>query len=469
MPFAFLRAPTGIAMLLSLSAVACAQRDVRKIFEESCASCHGADLRGGSGAGLIQSHWRTVGTDARWAAVISGGAGEGAMPSFGETLSEQEIRGLVVFIREANERAESAGNPAPRRAETGLVSTREHDFRVETVAEGFEIPWSIAFLPDGRMLVTERKGTLRIIENGRLLPEPIAGVPEVVAQGQGGMMAVGVHPDYAENGWIYLGFSDPGPESNSKLTAVVRGRLRDARWVDQQTIYRAPQEFYTRANHHFGVRFVFEDGYLFFPIGDRGVQQQAQDLSRPNGKVHRLHDDGRIPQDNPFVGQSGALPSIWSYGHRNPQGLARHPATGELWSTEHGPRGGDELNLVKRGLNYGWPVVTHGINYNGTPITALTEAPGLEPPALHWTPSIAVSAIDFYRGDAFPRWRNNLLVSSLARQELRRLVIEDGKVTHEETILAGMGRIREAMVGPDGFIYLGLEGPGRVVRLVPAR
>jgi glucose/arabinose dehydrogenase len=335
------------------------------------------------------------------------------------------------------------------------------------VAENLETPWSLAFLPDGRMLVTEKAGRLRVVEDGQLVPEPVSGVPAVWAEGQGGLLDVAVHPRYADNGWIYLSFSDPG-ENGSAMTAVVRGRLRDGRFVDQETVYRAAPELYRRGPVHFGSRFVFDGGYLFFSIGERGQQTDAQDLSRPNGKVHRIHDDGRIPSDNPFVTRKDALPSIWSYGHRNPQGLARHPVTGELWDAEHGPRGGDELNLVEPGLNYGWPVITYGMNYDGTPMTDRTAQPGMEQPVTYWVPSIAVCAIDFYAGDRFPEWKHDLFVGALAQQELRRLVIENGEVTHQEVLFKNIGRVRDVVAGPDGYIYVAFNDPGRIARLVPA-
>jgi glucose/arabinose dehydrogenase len=318
------------------------------------------------------------------------------------------------------------------------------------------------------MLVTEKPGRLRVVEKGRLLPEAVAGVPPVWSQGQGGLLDVAVHPDYATNGWIYLSFSDPG-EGGSAMTKVVRGRLREGSLVDQQVLFEAPKSLYRRGGAHFGSRFVFDGkGHLFFSIGERGHKDDAQDLSRPNGKVHRIHDDGRVPADNPFAKQAGAMPTIWSYGHRNPQGLARHPVTGDLYDVEHGPRGGDELNLVLPGRNYGWPAITYGMNYDGSPITAFTAREGMEQPLTHWTPSIAVCAIDFYGGDRFPRWRNHLLVSSLAAEELRRLVIEGNEVTKQEVLFKGIGRVRDVVSGPDGLVYVAFNGPDRVARLVPA-
>jgi aldose sugar dehydrogenase len=250
----------------------------------------------------------------------------------------------------------------------------------------------------------------------------------------------------------------------------VRGRIRDGAWLDQETIWEAPFEFYRPGGGvHYGCRIAFDrDGFLYFSHGDRGRQDDSQDLKLPNGKIHRIHDDGRIPKDNPFADQPGAFASIWSYGNRNAQGLVFDPRDGKLWSTEHGPRGGDELNLIRRGANYGWPVITHGMNYNGTPVTPFTARDGMEQPVIHWTPSIAVCGIDFYTGDAFPRWKNHLLVTALAQQELRRVVIENGRVTHQEVLVKDLGRVRDVQTGPDGAIYLALNRPDRIVRLVPA-
>ena len=343
-----------------------------------------------------------------------------------------------------------------------------HPFRVETFAEGLEAPWGMAFLPDGRMLVTERPGNLRIVEADGTVSGPIGGVPEVCACGQGGMMDVQLHPNYEENGWLYLAYSDrKDGRSNEGFTAVMRARLDGMQLVDQKYIYKAPQEVYSKRGQHYGSRIVFDEaGYLYFTIGDRGKRDQAQDLDVPNGKVHRLHDDGRIPEDNPFVGTPGAVPSIWSYGHRNPQGMDRHPETGALWAAEHGPRGGDELNHVRKGLNYGWPVITYGRNYSGTKITDITEKEGMEQPALHWTPSIAVCGIAFYDGTVFPDWQNNLFVTSLKFGDIHRVVLDGTTVAEEEKLFNPGGRPRDVLTGPDGYLYVALEA-GRIVRLVP--
>mgnify|MGYP003937372069 CR=1 FL=1 len=442
-------------------------QDVRRIYQEYCASCHGANLDGGLGGNLVDDVWKHGADDVNIARVIRDGVVDNGMPAFGAALNEAQVRALVVYIREMGARVATQQREFNRPTPTTVTQSEEHAFKLEVITDELEVPWSIAFLPDGRMLVTERAGRLRVIENGKLQPKPIAGTPEVWARGQGGLMAVAVHPHYAENGWIYLAFSDPGA-GDSSMTAIVRGRIRDGKWVGQEDVFRIPAALYKRGGVHFGCRMVFHDGYLFFTHGERGTPADAQNLSRPNGKVHRIHDDGRVPDDNPFAALDGAFRSIWSYGNRNPQGLAWRPGTDELWETEHGPRGGDELNRIRGGRNYGWPAITHGMNYNGTPITDRTEQEGMEQPVIHWTPSIAVGDMAFYDGEAFSKWKANLFVTALAAQEVRRLVLDGDRVTHQEILFKGIGRVRSIAVGPDGFIYLGLEDPGRIVRLVPA-
>lgn len=455
---------TGI--FLATNSVVSAQ-DVRRVYQQYCASCHGEKLDGGLGGNLVDDTWKYGADDESITRVIREGVVDNGMPGFGAVLNDAQVRSLVVYIREMGTQAAMQQRDFNRPTPTTVSTSEVHAFKLEVITDQLEVPWSIAFLPDGRMLVTEREGRLRMIENDRLVPAPIKDTPEVWARGQGGLLAVAAHPDFAENGWIYLAYSDPGP-GGSAMTAIVRGRIRDGRWVDQQDVFRIPAPLYKRGGVHFGCRLVFHDGYLYFTHGERGAQDDAQDIARPNGKVHRLHDDGRVPDDNPFADREDAFRSIWSYGNRNPQGLAWRPGTDQLWETEHGPRGGDELNLIRAGLNYGWPVITYGMNYNGTPITGETAKAGMEQPVLHWTPSIAVGDMAFYAGDKFPKWKGDLFVTALAAQEVRRLVLAGDRVAHQEILFKGIGRVRSIAVGPDGFIYLGLEQPGRIVRLVPA-
>lgn len=445
--------------------------DISRLYQQHCAACHGRNLQGALAPSMLDDHWTHGSSDEALARIIREGVDD-AMPAFKGELSDAEIRAMVVFIRER--RANYSRERTTQIQPTGILPTEKHAYRLVTVADGLNTPWAIDFLPDGRMLVTEKNGRLRLgDERGQLLPQPIRGTPDVRDSGQGGLMEVAVHPRYAENGWIYLAYSDPATDTTGRavsLTKIVRGRIRGEAWVDQETIWQAPLEFYRPGGGvHFGVRIAFgRDGLLYFSHGERGRQDDAQDITKPNGKIHRIHDDGRVPTDNPFSRERGAFASIWTYGNRNPQGLDFDPRTGLLWSTEHGPRGGDELNLIRRGENYGWPVVTHGMNYNGTPITPHTTRTGMTPPVVHWTPSIAVCGIDFYEGDKFPQWKHNLLVTALAQQELRRIVIEGERVVHQEVILQDIGRLRDVASGPDGAIYIAVNDPDRIVKLVPA-
>lgn len=352
-----------------------------------------------------------------------------------------------------------------------------HDYRVVTVAEGLENPWSIAFLPGGDMLVTERPGRLRIVRSGRLLPEPVPGVPAVLARGQGGLLDVVPHPDFANNRLIYLSFSKPIAGEEGATTAVVRGRFENDALTNVEEIFVAD----SRGNGHYGSRLAFDGaGHLFITVGDRQAPPRgdltahpAQDLSNHHGTVNRIMEDGSIPQDNPFVGRDGAEPSIWSYGHRNPQGLIIHPETGDIYAIEHGPQGGDELNLIRPGLNYGWPVIGYGVNYgSGAAIHEGTRRDGMEQPVHFWVPSIATSGLMVYTGNAFPEWRGDIFVGGMAGQQLARLEMDGGRVVMEETMLRGFGRIRDVRQGPDGFVYLAIDdrsgAPTSIVRLEPA-
>jgi glucose/arabinose dehydrogenase len=348
-----------------------------------------------------------------------------------------------------------------------ITSPNPPPYRVEILAEGMDVPWGIAELPDGRLLLTERSGHVRIWQDGQLLPQKIENFPPIRARGQGGLLDVELHPDYANNGWIYFAYS--AEEDGRSHTRILRARLGDGELKDVEVIYSPPLEQFTGAGHHFGCRLAFgPDGKLYFSIGDRGVPANAQDLGMAAGKIHRIGDDGSVPPDNPFVNQPGALPTIWAYGTRNAQGLRFHPQTGDLWSVEHGPRGGDELNLIERGKNYGWPVISYGINYNGTIITELTEKEGMEQPVVQWTPSIAVCGLEVVSERSIPGWGGNLLATALAHQKLVRLVLDGQKVTGQEILLEGSGRIRHVKEGSDGTIYVLLEQPGRLVALRPA-
>lgn len=459
-------------MLLFLAAVnqATAER-IDQVYQRHCAACHGPSLEGGLGGSLVDGVWNHGASDAEITRSIAVGNPDFGMTPFQGVLSPEEIRAMVVFLREQEKRRRERLSRPPHTKPDNVVKTSLHRYRMQVFAENLDIPWSIVFLPDGSLLVAERPGTLRPIAPDGSVGAPIRGTPAVLHHGQGGLMEVALHPEFAENRWVYLAFAEGEREGKRvrAMTAVVRGRIRNGAWVDEQEIWRADRRFYGSAGVHFGSRIAFDrEGYLYFVIGERGGWHEAQELARPNGKIYRLHADGRVPEDNPFVGRADALPGIWSYGHRNPQGLAFDLRTGELWSTEHGPRGGDEFNRIVRGANYGWPVISHGINYDGTPFTALTAQEGMESPVYHWTPSIAACGLAFYDGAAFPRWRGNFFAGALMQQELRRLRVEGGRVVEDEVILKNAGRVRDVRAGPDGLLYVVLNDPHRVVRLQPA-
>jgi glucose/arabinose dehydrogenase len=353
--------------------------------------------------------------------------------------------------------AQSSPQPRPIEGKVGA----------ETVAEGLEHPWALAFLPDGRMLVTERPGRLRLVEKDGRLSKPLAGVPEVAAKGQGGLLDVALDPGFEENRLVYLSYAEPG--EGGAGTAVARGRLGEGGLENVQVIYR--QQPKVSGNGHFGSRLVFgRDGKLFITQGDRqGYREQVQDLRSGIGKLVRINPDGSIPDDNPFVGKTGARPEIYSLGHRSMQAAALHPETGQLWTVEHGARGGDELNHPEAGKNYGWPVITYGIDYSGARIGEGTAKEGMEQPVYYWDPVIAPSGAVWYTGDRYPGWKGSLFIGSMQPGALVRVTVENGRVTGEERYLAELGdRIRDVQQGPDGFLYIVTdEEDGRVLRVVP--
>ena len=352
---------------------------------------------------------------------------------------------------------------------SSVISSEKQAFRLVTLLNGLENPWSLAFLPDGQMLVTERAGRLRLVsQDFKLNPKPIDGLPEVVAQGQGGLFDVVLHPQYAQNGWIYWAYNAPG--QGGWGTAMARGKLQGHRMTDVQVLFSMQPK--TRSSHHLGGRIVFDQaGFLYLTLGDRGDKDRAQKLNDHAGSVIRLHDDGRVPEDNPFVKRVGALFEKWTLGNRNMQGAAVHPQTGQLWTHEHGPQGGDEVNVMRSGLNYGWPVITYGVNYGlGTKIGVGQAKVGMEQPLHAWVPSIAPSGMAFVSGSHFPQWQGNLLVGALRGQMLVRLTLDGEKVLGEERLLQGRSRLRDVRMGPDGFVYLLTdEAQGALLRLEPVK
>jgi len=433
--------------------------DAEANYREYCASCHGEQLKS-----FIDREWVYGRSWNEVFQAIKFGYPDDGMPAYDTAFTDKELGELTDYILTGIENV-TAEDFEEKPDFSGVIRSEALDFRLDTVVGGLGIPWGLAFLPGGDILITERSGSLhRYSEKTGL--RAIGGLPEVRDRGQGGLLDVEVHPDFEHNQYIYFAYSKP--VGGKQTTAVVRARLVDDRLTGQHTILEAKPALGTR--HHYGSRLEFdEEGYLFLSVGDRGRRDDnPQSLDNHCGKIHRLHDDGRIPADNPFVETPGAVPSIYSYGHRNPQGLTRHPVTGAIWSNEHGPRGGDEINHIEKGRNYGWPVISYGINYNGTKFTDLTAAEGMEQPEWYWVPSIGVCGMTFVSGDRYPAWEGDLLSGSLRYQYLSRLSMKEGEVVGEERLLKNIGRLRDVKMGRDGYIYLAVEDPGYVLRLVPA-
>ncbi|WP_026838958.1 PQQ-dependent sugar dehydrogenase [Gillisia sp. JM1] len=343
------------------------------------------------------------------------------------------------------------------------IEASTYTYAVETVVEDLNIPWGMAFLPDGSMLITEKSGKLILFKDDT--KQQITGVPEVYNRGQGGLMDVILHPDYKNNGWIYISYASPEGDEDGGNTAIMRAKLNGNELIQKEVLYKATPN--TTKGKHFGSRIAFDkEGFLYFSAGERGERDiNPQDITRDNGKIYRLNDDGSIPANNPFVDEPNAKKAIYSYGHRNPQGMILHPTTGEIWVHEHGPKGGDEINIIKKGANYGWPVVTYGQNYSGTSITSESSRPDMEGPIYYWIPSIAPSGMVYITSDKYPHLKNNLLIGSLKFQYLELDILEDEKVVKRERLLEGIGRVRDVKQGPDGFIYVAVEGLG-IVKLI---
>jgi glucose/arabinose dehydrogenase len=351
-------------------------------------------------------------------------------------------------------------------ANASVVSSEKEKFVVDTITNKLENPWGIAFLPDGRILVTERKGKILVVKDGQLQSEEIQNVPEVYASGQGGLLDIQLHPDYASNGWIYLSYAKPGEGGGA--TTIARTKLEGNSLTNLEELFTAQP--YSSSGVHFGSRIAFDEkGFMFFSSGERGTMENAQNLGNHLGKILRLHDDGKVPTDNPFVKTAGAKPEIWSYGHRNPQGLVYDKVTETLWDHEHGPKGGDELNKVLKGKNYGWPKITYGINYDGKPISDKNSLEGMEQPVTYWVPSIAPCGMAQVTKDKFPNWKNNLLVGALSFQHVARVEIENGNYIKQEKLLDKVARVRAVAESPEGFIYVATEGPGMLLKLSPGK
>lgn len=431
-------------------------------FKQYCAGCHGADANV-----FVDRQWKHGSTKADIVKSITVGYPDLSMPAWGAVLKPQDVSDMSDYILAAIENRKSFDyKDVPK---VNLFTHTSMIVKLDTIARGIKNPWGMAFLPDGDMVFTDRGGEFfRIDKSGN--KTIIQGTPAVLAQGQGGLMDVELHPKFSENKIIYLSYSKAKDSAGGKwsTTAIMQAKLDGIQLSEQKDIFIAQP--YLKTRHHYGSRIEFDkNGYMFITVGDRGQHDAKlpQLLNNDCGKVHRLMDDGRIPSDNPFVGKADARGSIWSYGHRNPQGMALNAATGEMWTHEHGPRGGDEINIVQKGKNYGWPVISYGINYDGTILTALTKQDGMEQPLTYYVPSIGPSGATFVTGDRYKAWKGNFLIGSLRFMYLNRVQLNGNKVGTQENLLKNIGRLRCVEMGRDGYIYVGVEEPGYIFRVMP--
>lgn len=430
-------------------------------YQKYCSGCHGEGLEN-----FTAHQWKNGKTKSAIFKAIKYGYANDGMPAYDTTFTDKEIYDLSDFIVNYVPKQKSKdGNNAQK----GIFTTNLHTIKVDTVVADVGVPWSIAFLPNSNMLVTDRSGRLLQIDAATRQKTAIQGVPVTVAKGQGGFFDVMLHPDFANNQLTYLAYSKPenGKPSGKSTTAILQGRLQGNILVETKDIFVALP--YSSTHHHYGGRMTLgKDGCLYFSVGERGNEQEnPQNTSNHLGKIHRIHLDGSIPGDNPFVNKNNAAASIWCYGNRNPQGLITHPATGDIWANEHGPMGGDEINLIQKGHNYGWPVITYGVNYNGTSITDKTSLPGMDQPNHFWVPSIAVSGMAIVTGNRYPKWAGNLLNGSLKFKWISRCTLEGQQIVAEESMMKGVDRLRDIRISPDGFIYLAVEDPGMILKLLP--
>lgn len=429
-------------------------------YQNFCAGCHGDNMEE-----FADRNWMFANTTSEIEVIIKNGEDNMGMPGFKEALTDDQIAALTKHIL-----TESKKQPKEKRIN---LFTRKKPaggkvkYWAEVVVDNLEIPWGLEFLQNGDLLIAERNGTLSRFTNKKERIE-IGGLPPIRVSGQGGLMDLRLHPDYENNGWIYISYVYIDEEDESAgNTAIIRAKLKENTLTDIEHLYRGIPAVTT--SHHVGSRIEFDrEGYMYFSIGDRGRRDQfPQSLDNSNGKIHRLFDDGSIPHDNPFVAVKDAEKSIYSYGHRNPQGISMHPETGEIWASEHGPRGGDEINLIKKGQNYGWPVISFGINYDGTIFTNDTARDGMLQPIHYYVPSIAPCGQTFVTSKRYKGWENNMLIGSLRFKYLERVALEDNKVVEQERLLEGIGRVRNVRISPDGYIYVAIEQPGKILKIIP--
>lgn len=440
-----------------------------QIYKKYCAGCHGGNLEGNSASALTKKDFKYGRDQAGIFKNIKHGIPNTEMIGWRKFLNDNEINAVTQFILSFQNKKIEKKSVIP-----ATLITQAYVLKVEKlVTEGIKTPWGIEFLDKNRALFTEKAGKIRWLINGKLDPVEITGMPATHTKSStGGFMDIALDPKYPVNGWVYLGFSQTNGDINDKnsagMTKIICGRIKGHQWTNEQILFEVPDSLKIVGGDRWGCRLLFDkQGYLFFTIGDMGKAEDSQDLTRATGKVFRIKPDGSIPDDNPFLQVPGALPAIYTIGNRNVQGLSLNPLTGDLWASEHGPRGGDELNILKKGLNYGWPIVTYGVDYSGKVISDRSEKEGIEKPVTQWTPSIAVCPIEFSKSQLFKKWGNNLLVGALGYEELQRLVIKDNKVTETELLFKGFGRVRDIKTAPDGSVYVLLNRPDMIVRITP--
>ena len=442
----------------------------KQVYANYCGGCHGAELQGSRASALIKKTWKYGGDRNSILNNIRHGIPGTEMAKWEGTLSVKEIGAVTNYIISVQ------AKPVVKKeiAKPLSVSTKLYKLKIEkVVTRGINTPWGIEFVDARRALISGKMGELRWLVNGKLDSTKITGLPQVYGFDLvGGMMDLALDPEYTKNGWIYISFSHNSSNTTDKkapgMTKIVRGKVKGHQWVEEQLLFEVHDSLKVTGGTRWGCRFMFDkQGYLYFTIGDMNRGDDSQILTRPSGKVYRINSDGSIPQDNPLYGSDNYLQAIYSWGNRNVQGLAQHPVTGVIYASEHGPKGGDELNILKKGANYGWPVITYGVDYSGKIISNDTIKEGMESPITYWTPSIAVGAIEFVTSKRFPRWENNLLVGALAFQELRRLVIDGDRVLEQEILLKGYGRVRDVKIGPDDALYVLTNGPDELLRITP--
>ena len=459
--------------IISYAISSCKKPDGQELYAIHCAGCHGFDMEGTtSGSKLSNPLWKNEEGRAFIYATIKFGMPSTMMIGWESILNEKEISALADYIVSAQDHRQ----PHEVNTKTELIKTSDYTLQIEKiVVDNLNTPWAIEFLNRDTALISEKGGSLQWLIKGKLDSSTITGLPKPHLNSYtGGLMDIALDPNFRRNRWIYLSYSHTNGDVNDKsapaMTKIVRGKIRENQWQEEQVLFEVPDSLMVVHGDRWGCRFLFdEQGFLYFTIGDMGKDMDSQSLEKPTGKVFRINPDGSVPADNPFINEKGALPAIFTIGNRNTQGMALHPQTGAIWSTDHGPQGGDELNILIKGANYGWPVVTHGIDYSGEIISEKTHQEGMEQPVVHWTPSIAVCPAEFISSPLFAKWKDDLLVGALAFQQLRRLDVDGEKVTDQEILFKGMGRVRDLKFDPNGALYVLTNSPDRLLRITPLK